>query len=366
MRMIHRYGPAALAILAATPAGAQTVGSAAPRASNGPTISVAPNVQVSARFPKLAHYETWAAGDPTHPGRLLACSLVQHEDTAARSVHCYASFDNGVSWPSVLELDASIAPHIGQPAVEYGRDDTAFVVTTVAPFRRGETHIPSTKDVPFPTLNEWGVEGMKRTIGVYRSIDGGRTWSKASSFQFIDRPTIAVDRTNGTFAGRVYVAGSLAVSGYSDGPSSQHLYRSTDGGKTFLGPVQRIPSEGGSFYDASNSVILSDGTLAFLIAHTKTRQETGSANAQLQVSAGPSATTQLQLLTSSDGGESLNPEVTVSDWYTGTGRGGESARLAVDPGSPFFKDSVSSNCSFSTWHPDLRVKCHRSITQRRA
>src|SRR4030095_12899922 len=100
-----------------------------------PTISVAPNTLISARFPRLSHYETWTASDPVHAGRLLVCSIVQHEETAARSVHCYASLDNGKTWPGVLELDASVAPHIGQPAGEYGRGDTAFVVTTVAPFR---------------------------------------------------------------------------------------------------------------------------------------------------------------------------------------------------------------------------------------
>ena len=324
-------------MLTTTTGGAQSGARALQPAPTGSPISVSPNIQVSRQFPKLAHYETSAADDPAHPGRLIACSIVQHEDRAARSVHCYASFDNGKSWPHVLELDANIAPHIGQPAAAYGRGDTAFVVTTVAPFRRGEIHIPSSADVPFPTLNEWGVEGMKRTIGVFRSIDAGKTWDRVSSFEFIDGPTIAVDKTAGRFAGRVYVGGSLAVSGYSDGASSVRLYRSTDGGRTFLGPAQRTPAEGGSFSAQSNSVMLSDGTLAFLVTHGKPRLDAGSANAQPQIGGGPIASARLQLLTSTDGGESLNPEVTVSEWVTGRG-GGKS--LAVDRGSRFFKDRL--------------------------
>src|SRR5881628_2391 len=97
----------------------------------GSMISVGPNVQVSKPFPRLAHYENLAAGDPAHLGRLLACSTVAHQDLAAQGYHCYASFDNGETWSTVLELDEG--PRNSDPAMTYGRGDTVFVVNEYTP-----------------------------------------------------------------------------------------------------------------------------------------------------------------------------------------------------------------------------------------
>jgi hypothetical protein len=332
MRCSHRIAIGAFAVIAAGSVQAQS----AP--NPGAQISVGRNVQVTKQFAQHAHHDTWAAHTPGQAGRHLVCSLVQHEDHAARSVHCYTSFDDGKSWSPTLELDANMAPHIGAPSVEWGRGDTAFLATTVAPFRRGETHISSTDDVPFPTLNEWGVDGKKRTNGIFRSVNGGRSWDSVASFTYVDGPTISIDRTSGRYAGRVYVGGHLAVSGYSDGPSSIWLYRSLDGGKTFLGPVQRIPQNGGSFSGQSNTVVFADGTIAFLTTHRKATVESGGANAQPQVGGGPAATTEIVMLTSSDGGESLDPELRVSDFNGARGAG--SKHLAIDPGSTLFKDRL--------------------------
>src|SRR5207248_2045702 len=52
-----------------------------------------------------------------------------------------------------------------------------------------------------------------------------------------------------------------------------------------------------------------------------------------------SGNAELKFLTSTDGGESLDPWVTVSEVYLGS-QGAQFAQLAVDPGSPFFKDRL--------------------------
>src|SRR2546430_574063 len=96
-----------------------------------PSISVGPNVQVSAPFASLPHYEVLAAADPDHAGRMIACSHIQQHNppkgTATQrsytGQYCYVTFDSGKSWSTSLKLDRFIA---GDPAAVYGRGDTVF------------------------------------------------------------------------------------------------------------------------------------------------------------------------------------------------------------------------------------------------
>ena len=118
-------------------------------------MSVGPNVQVSRPFPRLGHFEPWAAGDANHAGRLLACSEVEHMDLASRSQHCYVSFDDGKTWSTVLELDEG--PLNADPAMTYGRGDTGFAMSLTQPGR------DTTK---------------KSLTHVYRSVDGGRAFQE--------------------------------------------------------------------------------------------------------------------------------------------------------------------------------------------
>jgi hypothetical protein len=229
------------------------------------------------------------------------------------------SFDNGKTWTAVLEFDEG--PRNSDPAVTYGRGDTVFVVNEYIPN-------PGAGRTPWPTVEQ-------NRFDVYRSADGGKTWQRCAMFPFVDREAIVVDKTRGQYAGRVYISGVSKGYYAPGGPASVLLYRSTDGGTTFLGPVERPTVEGDGLLGASTSVVLSDGTLAFttflvkrdrrLNVFDEDKPRTGNA--------------QLQLLTSADGGESLNPWVTVSDVYLGSS-GAQFAQLAVDPGSRFFKDRL--------------------------
>jgi hypothetical protein len=283
-------------------------------------ISVGPNVQVSKPFPKLFHGENLAAADPDNPGRLLACATVAHQDLASQGNHCYVSFDHGRTWSTALEFDEG--PRNSDPAMTYGRGDTVFYVNE---------HIPG---------------GDQNRMEIWRSADGGRTWKETTRFGFVDRQGIIVDETKGRFAGRIYVNG--VSKGYDGGePANVVLYRSMDGGSTFVGPVVRRTVEGSGLLGASNPVVLSDGTLAFTTFMFKKGR---SIQVVDEVGVG-SGNAQLQLVTSSDGGESYDPWVTISDAYLDLGhsQGALYAQLAVDPGSRFFKDRL-----YAVW-PDIRT-----------
>ena len=288
--------------------------------AGGGTISVGPAYQVSKPFPKLAHYENLVAADPDHAGRILACSTVAHEDLASQGNHCYVSFDAGKSWSTVLEFDKG--PRNSDPAMIYGRGDTVFYINE---------HIPG---------------GSGNRMEVYRSTDGGRKWEMTTTFPFVDRQAVIVDETNGKYGGRIYVNG--VSKGFDTvSPASSLLYRSLDGGATFLGPVERPTTEGSGLLGASNVVVLSDGTVAFTtFMYKKGRSPNALDEGSLYRGNG---NVELKLLTSSDGGESFDPWVTISDVSLDLqqSQGGLFAQIAVDPGSPYFKDRL-----YAVW-PDI-------------
>jgi photosystem II stability/assembly factor-like uncharacterized protein len=77
--------------------------------------------------------------------------------------------------------------------------------------------------------------------GVYRSTDGGRTWAHRSLDDSQQIPSIAVDPKD---ANRVYAA----VLGHPYGPSAERgLYRSEDGGATWSKVLDRGENTGASF-----------------------------------------------------------------------------------------------------------------------
>ena len=87
----------------------------------------------------------------------------------------------------------------------------------------------------FATLNT-AKDDTGRTrafLHVYRSEDGGRTWLKPADLgPSYDHEMIAVDQTTGRFAGRVYLS-ALYGREYQLG-----VFRSDDDGRSFIGPVE--------------------------------------------------------------------------------------------------------------------------------
>jgi hypothetical protein len=267
-------------------------------------ISTGATVQVSKAFSDLAHYESLAAGDPSHPGRLVTCSMVSA--TEAEKLYyqyCYSSFDNGKTWEPTLKINEGWST--GDPAVAYGRGNDVFVVALSVNADRAES----------------------RTM-VFKSTDGGHTWSEPARFPFIDREFISVDKTGGRYDGRIYVIGKWRLPGINasvnDRTLGLEMFRSLDNGKTFEGPVvAQMPA--GSIPDEWDQTMLSDGTVALLLS-------VGN-----PMSKGPGTPpNELHLITSSDGGQTFDKSVKIADWQS-PGTHGE---IAVDPGSRLFRDRL--------------------------
>lgn len=181
-------------------------------------IAVSPNVLVS-RDGDVAHAESAVAANPRDSRNLLATAITFTRPDGGYEYKSYASMDGGFTWQ-----DAHFADHFSynsfDPKVAFGATGTAMHVGLVS-----------------------GQE-----MSVYRSEDGGRSWSPPIRLgRGFDRVAIAVDRSTGASAGRVYVTANADA-----GP---RIFRSSDDARTFAGPVA-IPG-----IAVTDVLVLSNGTV---------------------------------------------------------------------------------------------------------
>lgn len=288
-----------------------------------PVITVGPNVQASKSHSDIVHNEVLLAADRTNPKNLLGCTMAFSSQLNKVFAMAYVSHDNGTTWNFAVGNDTGILS--GDPACAFGADGRAYFIAL-------ERSAPSNDRVV-----------------VYRSTDYGKTWSQATtllgSAPSADRPYVIVDQSTSKYTGRVYIYGQIAqrtVDGEFAGLSLA-LWRSLDGGVTFEGPVVRSRDKSFS-YQLANGVVLSDGTLVCLIAELDSQKRNdgygGSQYRKADVQNGL-----LKVVTSTDGGDSFNPAVKVSDMYADWREDSTGIpSLAVDRDSSAFKDRL-----YATW-----------------
>lgn len=298
---------------------------ALPSAGAAQQIVVGPNVAISAARSRDAHSEPVIAADPSHPERLIAASHIAWHDTTGVKSIAYVSFDTGRTWQVSLERrDSTIT---ADAAVAYGPDGSAL----------------------FATLARWGM---------FRSRDGGKTWdppSKTPPAYGWDREYMIADFTPGKYHGRIYMNSTVSVPWVSDsgGPgfgggqkeNAVGLFVSTDGGSTYGNPIVRLVPRPEGILGMSNSVILSDGTLMTLYGHRKPVANATQGQARGGLAARtplPAANYWLDVITSTDGGETFNTATHIGDYWMNRPRseGAVIPDIAVDPGSAAFKDRV--------------------------
>jgi hypothetical protein len=294
---------AAAAVLTSDVASAQTA-----------KLTVGKNVQVTQAQPTTPHYEAWASADPVHPGRMIACSHAHHQDPPKISQHCYVTFDGGVTWKTSIEFDKSWLN--GDPATTYGRGDTVFVGVL------------------------GGGDSTEEGTRVYRSPDGGKTWEmNPQKLPFMDREYLSIDRT-GKFPGRLYMHGTGSARGIDEGgrATGVRLYHSTDGGKTWKGPVERFFLGGPGLGAENSNVVMSDGTFVAFFGVTKQGRSQQITDAERDLP--PNA--ELYIVTSTDGGETLDLPIKITDWRMDRGRseGAVLGQIGVDLSPSPYKDRL--------------------------
>ncbi|MGQ0650403.1 MAG: sialidase family protein [Gemmatimonadaceae bacterium] len=206
MRRFRRFWPVVFCFLALVAAGAQNT--APPRS---PRVVVEPDVLAS-RDGNSPHVEVHAAANPRRARNLIVGSITHTRPDGSPATKVYATFDGGRSW-SDAAFPEQMAEGGGDPQVAFTPRGTAlFATLNTAPDETGRT---------------------RAFLHVYRSEDGGRTWSKPADLgASYDHEMIAVDHTTGRFGGRIYLS-ALYGREYDLG-----LFRSDDDGRSFIGPVR--------------------------------------------------------------------------------------------------------------------------------
>ncbi len=294
-------------------------------------VIVGENVRVSAANLARAHAEVLVAAHPGDPRRLLACAMMLDPASGQQTTLAYLSGDGGRSWVPVTHL---AGPGFSwDPACAFGADGTAYFAALA--------------------MDERGVLNVVR-----RSPDGGRTWEPPASVdappRALDRHYLVADTTSTRYHGRLYLVGNGWTVGTGGAPAAATavgLYRSSDSGVTWRGPVTRTSLGPRFILGMGAAAVLSDGRLA--IAFPEVRRywrEDGSAPDTFPEPRPGEPNATLKVVRSDDGGESLSTPVTVGDFYLAwpPGRTTWFPTLAADPGSLAFGDRL-----YVVW-PDVR------------
>jgi hypothetical protein len=280
-------------------------------------ILVGRNVQVSKTRAGQTHYEIQLSADPKDATHLLGCSMVHSENPGEQypsrnSVVAYTSFDGGATWQDTFELKGGVNTW-EDPACILGDGGAAYLAG----------------------LGWDGVSRAERPL--YRPLDGGRSWTAATEWQFGDREYITLDASGGKYSGRLYVhsGGGARKLDETSSVSGVTVSRSLDNGVSFKTARPLITLAPTFVLGVGNGVVLSDGTVAFLFGVAKDfpakyEQRPTEPNGWLK------------MITSSDGGEHFSAATVIADWYMPTEHTlvGNVPALAVDSSTGPFRDRM--------------------------
>jgi len=196
-------------------------------------IHIGPNVLVNDPEEDDVFVETSLAANPTEPSNLIVgalalnASYVQSTEGPGPSpkgawlTSVFTSFDGGETWRESPLAQLYDFDHTGDPWVAFGPEGTAYFATLVT-------------DEQFI-----GSENAS-AIAIFRSEDGGATWSEPSLLPFgdpvasYDHVVLDVDRSDGPHRGSLYI-GATAARRDDNGWAIQAptVIRSDDQARTF-------------------------------------------------------------------------------------------------------------------------------------
>ena len=298
------------------------------------TIQVGPNIHVSRAHADRVHHEVYVAADPRDAQNLVGCAIIEEGPGGQVRDIAYTSSDGGRSWRPTLEEKRALFS--SDPVCEFGPDGTAYFSGVVRGVIEG-----------FDTFNKYPDD---HTF-VYRSKNGGNTWSAPTDLPATDRPFLGVDESGGKYHGRLYVSGSLFIHSSQEGRFVRSLMvsHSADGGATFSEPAIIASIEPRGIDTATNGVVLSDGT--YVVVYKELRDISNSDHRGTSLLPPATPTGDLIVIESSDGGQRLSTVSVAGQVYGGGGRtflGSIVASLAVDRSSGPFRDRL-----YLVW-PDFR------------
>ena len=183
-----------------------------------------------------------------------------------------------------------------------------------------------------------------KNLFVYRSKDGGKTWLPPATLPIVDRPFLAIDRSAGKYSGRIYVSGTGSAKRTDTNRrlTMPTLFYSKDGGITFEDPTRLISDDVHPLIGPGNSVVLSDGTVVWAFGDLKEYQASLFDDQRGIPENKPGhSNARLRVITSDTGGKSFSEAASISDWYLRFyDRVNSMPSLAVDGTQGPFKDRV--------------------------
>lgn len=308
-------------------AAAPFVGRPAAVAVAVPAISVELPVHVSVADSQRPMGEVLVAADPTDPRRLLACAMTYVDDENRVWVSAYLTVDGGRTWRRVVETRGAGRRMEADPACTFGRGGRAYLTSM---------------------SNPWiGSFGAEQRLLLFRSLDGGASWMQSMSMvttgMAFDREFLVVDNTGGPRDGTLYMnAIARAPDTAARNQQGVGLWVSRDHALTFAPAVLEPEPAGRTMLHRSNGVVLSDGSMLFLVGNRLSVPRLQSASAANARTAAPPPDAELRLVFASGDARSLRFGDRLADVYMSStlGFGAQLPWLAVDPGSDAFRDRL--------------------------
>ena len=243
-----------------------------PTSSRGARIVVGPEIPVSSDG-DVPHVELMVAAHPRDARRLIGAAITGTKRFGGMADKLYVSSDGGYAWTDV-DLPEQRIFGSGDPQVAFGAAGTAYFTSLT---------------------NKFDTASKRDRVGlfVYRSNDGGLEWGAPIDLGFgYDHEQIVVDHTGGPLAGRVYIGALYGYPVYRVG-----IFRSTDDGRSFVGPVEVANGKGEYGINVVNLLVLSDGTLFVPFADFEFKPDQRKTNPH----------SNFWFATSRDGGETFTP-----------------------------------------------------------
>ncbi len=312
-------------------------------------IQVGENVLVSGDQREAGHSEYFAHADPSDSNRMVVCSMIVDPTRSRLSSGAYLSHDGGATWGMVLNDTISRWGTTWDPACTFGPEGMAYFAS-----------LPARGDPRIPYVSHAGTR-------VFRSADGGRTWSEPVLAPFIDNADLVVDWTDGPYRGRVYAVG-LRVQEREGELNRRYvsLIYSADSGESWEGQVDMFLPDAWWLGHVGAPAVHPDGRV---VVPTEMRPEFRPPPAPTTPTTwwdrpppDTAATNFVAVVTVTDGGESIAQPVRVTKTTPCTLGGGDGPpEIAVDDsGGPFhgrtyiaFTDAGYGRCQIMlSWSDD--------------
>lgn len=270
------------------------------------TTSVGPNVRCSESLGEDSFEFCDIAADPTDATKLFSTALRWRGSEL--DLLGFYSHDGGTSWQKGCELLADSGERLSDSSIAYGPDGSLVLA-----------HMRSEPG----EHRQLGTEGAGK-VEFHSSSDGGKSWSEFAVLNnYIDRPWIAIDTTDGVNRGNLYCAGNV----------DELIIYSSEDANTLSDPITPLKKKLVNCRH-SNPVVTPEGTVVVICEDRHLGSKKGRYRPRMLT------------YVSTDGGKNFAEKKPVNTkwWHPSilSSRGGKTMwpRLAADPGSSRFGGRV--------------------------